>query len=44
MEKLNNKIKEEYIFPFYLINKNELFFNILSSISNEKSKKKFNNK
>ena len=30
------------MFPFYLINRNEMFFNILSYTSNEKQKKKFN--
>ena len=40
MENIINKNKGDYMFPFYLINRNELFFNILSYTNNEKSKKK----
>ena len=43
MENIINKNNKEYMFPFYLINRNEMFFNILSYTSNEKQKKKFNN-
>ena len=40
MEKIINKNKGDYILPFYLINRNEMFFNILSYTTNEKTKKK----
>ena len=43
MEKIIKKNTKEYMFPFYLINRNEMFFNILSYTSNEKQKKKSNN-
>ena len=43
-EKMANKLfeknKGDFIFPFYLINRNEMFFNILNYITNEKPKKK----
>ena len=40
MENIINKNKGDYMLPFYLINRNEMFFNILSYANNEKSKKK----
>ena len=40
MENIINKNKGDYMFPFYLINRNEMFFNILSYTNNEKLKKK----
>ena len=39
-QKLLEKNKGDFVFPFYLINRNEMFFNILSYMSNEKPKKK----
>ena len=38
----NYKNNNDYNFPFYLINRNEMFINILSFVSSEKTKKKNN--
>ena len=39
----NDKDKKEYMIPFYLINRSEFFFNILSYATNEKAKRRINN-